>query len=143
VNDSPKSRLFFITYGAANLGLVLYGLLALIKPGILLETFSLYVYEFPVEATLPVAYLAALFRLLGFFNLLLGGLGIALLWQYHRNRRRWIFLTVMSSSLFAYLAPIVFDNTIGHIGFFELLEHILFFTMLVAAMLMLPERNNQ
>jgi hypothetical protein len=50
--------------------------------------------------------------------------------------------TVMASSLLAYIAPIVFDNTVGHIGFFEILEHILFLVMVVAGIIMLRGRNN-
>jgi hypothetical protein len=137
MKDKFKSRFFFIAYGLANLGLVLYGLLALFQPGILLEPFSLYVYEFPIEAAGAVRYLAALFRLLGAFNLLLGGLGLSLLWQHRLNQQKWILFTVMASSLLSYIAPIVFDNTVGHIGFFEILEHTLFVAMIAAGIIML------
>jgi hypothetical protein len=63
-----RSRLFFITYVVANLSLVAYGALALLKPMMLLDPFSLRIYQFPQNATAAVEYLAALFRLLGFFN---------------------------------------------------------------------------
>jgi hypothetical protein len=116
---------------------VLYGILALFQPDILLEPFSLYVYQFPYEATDAVCYLAALFRLLGAFNLMLGCFGLVLLWQYLISRQKWIMFTVLASSLLAYIAPIVFDNTVGHIGFFEILEHILFLAIVVVGIVKL------
>ena len=124
-------RIFFITYGAANVSLILYGILALWRPGILLESFLLHVYQFPRTATAAMDYLSALFRLLGFFNLLPGLLGLILLRQYRFNRQQWVLHVVMASSLLAYLGPIVFDNTVGEIGFFEILEHALFVAMIL------------
>ena len=136
-----RSRFFFITYGVANVSLVVYGALALVKPRVLLEPFALHVYQFPHTATAAVAYLAALFRLLGFFNLILGLLGLILLRRYGRSRQRWIVQVVIGSSLLSYLGPIVFDNTVGNIGLFEVIEHVLFVTMLVSGILMLRERK--
>lgn len=59
-------RLFYTTFGAANLGLVLYGLLALLNPQVLTDSFSAHVYQFPSEASAALVYLAALFRLRAF-----------------------------------------------------------------------------
>jgi len=129
-----RTRIFYGTFGAANLGLVLYGLLALLNPRILTDSFSARVYQFPPEAFAALAYLAALFRLLGFFNLLAGGLGLWLLWQHGRIPQPWLERTVITVSLLAYLAPVIFDNTVGHIGFFEILEHLLFVAMLAVGM---------
>jgi len=124
-------RLFYGTFGAANLGLFLYGLLALINPQVLTDSFSARVYQFPPGAFAALAYLAALYRLLGFFNLLAGGLGLWLLWRHRLDPQPWLARAAMLLPLLAYLAPIVFDNTVGHIGFFEILEHFLFAAMLV------------
>jgi hypothetical protein len=95
------------------------------------------VYQFPSEASAALAYLAALFRLLGFFNMLVGILGLWLLWRHWRNPQSWLGRTVITVSLLAYLAPVIFDNTVGHIGLFEILEHILFVAMLAVGMLYL------
>lgn len=127
-----KNRLFFIIFGVANLGLLFYGLLALTMPGILYESFSQHVYQFPDSAGLAVGYLRALYRLLGFFNLLLGLTGLFLLWRYQINPQSWVAYLVIALPILAYLAPIVFDNTVGSIGFFEILEHILFVIMVLA-----------
>jgi len=136
-----RVRFFFITYVAANLSILAYGVLALLKPGILLDPFLLHVYQFPRDANTAVGYLSALFRLLGFFNLILGILGLTLLWQYGISRQRWILQVVIASSLLAYLGPIVFDNTVGDIGIFEIIEHILFAAMILSGVIMLRERG--
>jgi len=135
-----KRRLFYGTFGAANLGLILYGLLALLNPQILTDSFSARVYQFPPDASAALAYLAALYRLLGFFNLLTGGLGVWLLWQNWRNPRPWLERTVITVSLLAYLAPVIFDNTVGYVGFFEILEHLLFAAMFTVGMFCLFKR---
>jgi len=135
--EKMRSHFFFIAYVVANLSLVAYGILALLNPGILLDSFSLYVYQFPDEATAAVDYLAALFRLLGFFSLIPGILGLILLRQYRISRQTWILQGVITSSLLAYLGPIVFDNTVGSIGLFELIEHILFVAMILSGVIML------
>ena len=136
-----RFRIFFITYVAANLSLVAYGILALLNPGILLDSFSVHVYQFPNDAAVAVDYLSALFRLLGFFNLVLGVLGLILLRQYGISRQRWTLQIVIASSLLAYLGPIVFDNTVGEIGVFEIIEHILFAAMILFGITMLRERE--
>lgn len=135
-----KLRFFLITYGIANAGLVIYGLLALALPGMLLDPFLRQVYRFPDEATTAVAYMAALFRLLGFLNAILGLLGLILLQRYRRSHQMWLVQIVIGVSLLSYLGPVVFDNTVGSIGVFELIEHILFGAMIVSGMIMLGQR---
>ncbi len=120
-----KSRIFFITFAAANLGLILYGVLALIKPDILLEPFLAHVYRFPVEATTATIYLSALYRLLGYLNIIPGILGLLILHRYWVTRQAWYLKIVIASTILTYIGPVVFDNTVGTIGFFEILEHIL------------------
>lgn len=132
-----RARIFFITYGAANLGLVGYGVLVLADPTMLVNTFLQRVYALPAGATAALHYLAALFRLLGFFNLVLGSLGLLLLRQYGSGRQKWTVHAVMASSLLAYVGPIVFDNAVGSVGFFEIIELALFISMILAGTLML------
>lgn len=134
-------RAFFIIYGIANASLILYGLLALSNPNILLESFSINIYQFPANATLAVGYLLALFRLLGLFNLILGVVGLFLLWRYRINHQIWLIYTVIVLTVFSYLGPIVFDNTVGNIGFFEIIEHAIFAIMLLSAITMLFKRK--
>lgn len=135
------SRLFFITYVAGNLGLIVYGVMALLMPSILLEPFTLHVYQFPDEATTATAYLAALFRLLGLLNVILGLFGLVLLQRFRIDRQTWILRLVVGLSLLSYVGPIVFDNTVGTIGFFEIVEHVLFALMVLSGAMMLRARD--
>ena len=136
-----RFRIFFITYAAANLGIIAYGILALLNPGILLDSFSRRVYQFPSDATVAVDYLSALFRLIGFFNLIPGILGLILLRRYRISRQTWILQAVIASSLLAYLGPIVFDNTVGSIGIFEIIEHVLFIALILSGIIMLRDQE--
>ena len=126
---------FSLTYLAANIGLVLYGALTLTRPGILLEPFLLNIYRFPQEATRATGYLAALFRLLGYFNILPGMIGLLLLGRMRISGEKWIIRIVIITTACAYLGPIVFDNTVGRIGFFEIIEHVLFGLVLLLGIL--------
>jgi len=130
-----KSQLFFVIYATANVGLILYGLLAVINPSVLLESFSEHIYRFPAEATRATAYLAALFRLIGYFNLVLGALGLLILHRYRVTVHEWALKIVIASTSLAYIGPIVFDNTVGSIGVFEVVEHILFGLVVIFGLL--------
>jgi hypothetical protein len=136
-----RSRFFFVVYVAANLGLVLYGSLALVMPSILLDAFSLRVYHFPTDATRATVYLAALFRLLGFFNIIPGMLGLLILHRLMVARETWMRRVVIVSTALAYLGPIVFDNTVGYIGFFEIVEHILFGSVIILGIIMWRDQD--
>jgi hypothetical protein len=132
-----KSRIFFITYIAANMSLILYGVIALIQPDVLLKPFLAHVFRFPPEATNATTYLSGLYRLLGYFNILPGVFGLLMLYRYGVARQEWYLKIVLASTILAYLGPVVFDNTIGTIGFFEILEHVLFVLILISGFMML------
>lgn len=132
-----KTRIFYTTFAAANLGLILYGILALVQPKILLDTFLTNVYQFPLEATEAIAYLAALYRLLGYLNIIPGLLGLLLLYRFWSTRQSWYLRVIIASTVLTYIGPIIFDNTIGTIGFFELLEHIIFAVIIFVGLIML------
>ncbi len=128
-------RLFLLAAVTANVSLILYGALVLVVPGILLEPFIQYVYTFPTDAAQAVAYMAALFRLLGFFNIFPGAIGLVLLCRLVLFREMWARRVVTVTTGLAYVGPIVFDNTVGTIGFFEIVEHILFVAVIVLGLL--------
>jgi hypothetical protein len=137
-----KTRVFFVVYGIANASLIMYGLLALIAPNILMESFSAHVYLFPENAVKAIQYLSALFRLLGFLNLILGILGVVLLWSYRISHKAWFVHIISAFSILSYLGPVIFDNTVGTIGFFEILEHVIFIAMVISGITMLKDMRN-
>jgi hypothetical protein len=69
----------------------------------------------PDDATRASAYLAALFRLIGFFNLILGTLGLLILSRFRATGKDWNLKIVVFSTIFAYVGPIVFENSVGTI----------------------------
>ena len=119
----------FIILTAASLCLILYGLQVLIQPGILLGTFPAQLDQYSQEAR---GYLAGLYRLLGYFNILPGLISLLLLLWARRGRENHSLRIAIMTIFLAYLGPIVFDNTVGSIGFFEILEHILFVLVIIA-----------
>lgn len=137
-----KSRIFFITYLAASAGLILYGVIALIQPDVLLKPFLAYVYQFPSVATGAVTYLSGLYRLLGYLNVIPGMLGLLLLYRYWVTRQEWYLKIVIASTILTYLGPVVFDNTVGTIGFFEILEHIIFMMTLISGYMMVRQEGS-
>ena len=138
-----KSRIFFITYIAANMGLILYGIIALIQPEVLLKPFLTHVYRFPPEATNATTYLSGLFRLVGYFNIIPGVVGLLILYRYWDTRHSWHLKIVIASTIMSYLGPVVFDNTVGTIGFFEILEHIILVMILITGFIMLRTENRK
>jgi deazaflavin-dependent oxidoreductase (nitroreductase family) len=136
-----KTRIFFITFTVANLGLILYGILVLIKPEILLESFLVHVYQFPQEAADATTYLSALYRLLGYFNIIPGMVGLYILHHYWVTRQEWCIGLVLASTSLSYIGPVVFDNTVGTIGFFEILEHILLLLVISVGFIMLNPKK--
>jgi len=136
-----KTRIYLTTFAIANLGLIVYGVMALLKPEILLETFTTHIYQFPSGAAAAVTYQSALYRLLGYLNIIPGVLGLMFLRHYQLTGRKWFLKAVVASTAFTYLGPIVFDNTVGTIGFFEIIEHILFALIVIMGFGMLQHQN--
>jgi hypothetical protein len=123
-------RLIPIVYGTANLGLIAYGLLALVRPQAVL-------------ADAGQGYLAAVLRLLGYFNLLLGASGLLLLRRYRIEGQAWVARSVILLALLAYAGPVVFDNTAGSIGPLEILEHVLLAAMVLSGILFWCRRGKE
>ena len=138
-----KTRFFFITYTVANLGLIAYGLLALFKPDILLETFLAHVYQFPPEASHATTYLSGLYRLVGYFNIIPGVVGLLILHRFRETKQIWYLKIVIASTILSYIGPVVFDNIVGTIGFFEILEHIILAMILITGFIILSNGNRK
>jgi hypothetical protein len=134
-----KKKVFFAIYGIASFGLIVYGAISVLAPDILFEPFSMHVYQFPDNAGAAVSYLKALFRLLGYFNLIVGILCLYFLYSYRESQK--LILVILALPL-AYLGPIIFDNTVGNIGVFEIIEHILFVAMVLAGATMLVKKGS-
>ena len=76
--------------------------------------------------------------MLGYFNLILGVLCLYLLYGYRESKK--LSFVIIALPL-AYLGPITFDNTVGSIGVFEMIEHILFAAMILAGAAVLVKKE--
>lgn len=82
-------RIFFLTFGLACLGLIVNGLIVLAFPVNSKEISFGLVYLYPYDLLLT-RFLSAVFRLLALYNLIFGGVGGVLLWQYRMHKQPWI-----------------------------------------------------
>jgi predicted membrane protein len=80
--------------------------------------------------------------LLGFLNLILGILGVVLLLRYRISHKAWLVHIISAISILSYLGPVIFDNTVGTIVFFEILEHVIFIAMVISGITMLKDMRN-
>ena len=130
-----RKRAFLIDHSIANAGLILYGPLLIWRPVVLWDSLSLPVTQLP-ESDFWIDRLLPVFRLLGYLNLLLGVLGLFLIWRYQISRQPRLGYAVVTSTILAYLAPIVYDNTAGMHGPFEILE------LIISAVMFLTGADN-
>lgn len=107
------------------------------SPDVLMGPFTERIYRLPARAGAAESYLRALFMLLGYFNLLLGGVGLYLLQRGREEQDVRILRALIALTTLSYLGPVVFDNTVGTIGFFEIVEHVLFVGVLVVGAVVL------
>ncbi len=133
-----KKRVFLTVYSITNTGLMPYGLLLLWMPAVLLTSLSLAITRFP-DSDFWIDRLLPLFRLLGYLNLLLGAVGLFLILCYQVSGQPGLGYAVVAFSILAYLGPIVYDNTAGTLGPFEILELIIFTAMILSGLTIIKE----
>lgn len=136
-----RSDLFFMTFGLANLSLVVYRVQVPMTPDPSLKPFLGDLYRLVDETTLAASQLAGVFRSLGFFTLVLSLFGLQSLWRSWVGRQPWVLWVVMASAVLAYLGSIGFHKPIGNIGPFEITEQALFLPILVSGLIVLGDRG--
>ncbi|HNB54011.1 MAG TPA: hypothetical protein PK530_18835 [Anaerolineales bacterium] len=128
-------RIFFLTFGLASLGLILYGLIGLAFPVNSMSISFGVIYLYPYDLLLT-RFLTAVFRLLAFYSLILGGVGSVLLWQYRKHKQPWMAYTVIGMTILAYLGLIIFTDAFKAVELYEVMAHILFLLMLISGISM-------
>lgn len=129
-------RIFFLTFGLACLGLILYGLIVLALPENSSDVYFGLVFLFPEDVLYSTRYFSAVFRLLALYNLILGCVGSVLLWQYRVHKQPWMAYTVIGLTLLAYLGLILFIDIFGAVGVYEVIGHALFVLMVISGISM-------
>jgi hypothetical protein len=82
-----------------------------------------------------------LFRLLGAFNVAVGVLTIAITVTAYRRGEPWAWWTLLIGNTLGFGAPITYDQVVGAIGIFEVLEIALLAAIYVVLALTAPFSN--
>lgn len=134
-----KQRIVTLVFALANLGLMVYGWIALLVPSTLMDSYTANVYAFPAEATAAIQYQNELFRLIGFFNLLLGLAGTIVLWRWTVNQGTWKLRSMCTLTGLAYLGQVLFDQLAGKVSVYEVIEYIILAAIVAVILWLIPE----
>lgn len=123
----------------ADLGVLAYGIMTLLDPGIFREGYRAYTGQdwSALAAMSPAAanYILLLARLTGGLNVAFAAAAIAIVATAFRRGETWSWYALLVSNSFAYLTPIVYDVVVGFIGFFERVEQVLLALVYLALVL--------
>jgi hypothetical protein len=127
----------------ADLGVLLYGLMALLVPEVLGDGFQSYTGQSlsTLLSTNPKTgeYVLLLGRLIGAFNIAFAVSAIAIVLMPFRRGEAWSWFALLVANTVGYVSPIVFDQIMGAIGVFEQLEIV--FLILIYIMLGISARD--
>ncbi len=122
-----------------TLGLVAYGIMAIITPEILSPGFQKFTnqdwLEFQVDQIVTAAYIILLWRLIGIFNLTAGLALTFIVWKWLQLGNKWSWVSLFTGTILAYLGPMITDLTVRSIEFFEIIEFTLFGLFLITMIL--------
>ncbi len=129
VNMQSKSLAFaWIAILIAQLGVLLYGLLAVLAPDILIGAFENFTGQSwsALLSTNPetAEYILLVVRLVGAYNIAFGVVAIPIVFFSFRKGEAWSWYALLFGSSAAYLSPMIFDQVVGVIGLFEILEYV-------------------
>lgn len=113
----------------ADLGVLLYGIMAVFSPKIFREGFQVYTgqnWDALVSLGSKAAdYILLLARLTGALNIAFGVVAVPIIVKSFRRTEPWSWYALLLGNSLAYLGPITFDQVVGFVGFFEQLEIVL------------------
>lgn len=120
----------------AGAGIVLYGVLALFDPSMLTAGFETFTGgSWPAFAATEgdaAEFILIEFRLLGGLNVNIGMLLVAIATTAFRRGDRWSWWVLLLGNTLAYGIPMVYDQVVGYIGVFEILEYVALAAVYVA-----------
>lgn len=111
-----------------EIGILVWGIMALINPNVLTEgyeTFTDRSWEAFANADPEAAdFVLAGFRLVGLFNFAVAATLMAVAAMAFRNGQPWAWWTLLAGSTMAISGPIIYDQYVGYIGPYEVLEYV-------------------
>jgi len=126
----------------ADAGLLVWGAMAVMAPDILrigYESFTGRSWpELADTSPMTPEFITLLFRLLGAYNLAFGVLAIAIAAVALRHGDAWAWWALLVGNTIAFGAPMTYDQIVGAIGPFELLEYAATFGIYVALAVTAP-----
>jgi len=120
----------------ADLGVLLYGIMAVFSPQIFAEGYQAYTGQ-SWSALYSISpktaeYIFLLARLVGVFNIALGVVATLIVLMSFRKGETWSWYALLMGNTLGYLSPMTFDQIVGSIGIFEQLEIVLIVLVYVA-----------
>jgi hypothetical protein len=129
----------------ADVGIVLYGVLAVTTPSLLTAGYERYSgtswASLVAQAPETAAYLLVVYRMVGGLNVALGFTLIAIIVGPFRRGDRWAWFAVLCGNLLGFGVPMTYDQITGAIGFFEILEYVAIAAVLVALVIAWREQE--
>jgi hypothetical protein len=131
----------------ADAGVLVYGVMAAVAPRALIpgyESYSSRTWPALVAAdTQTAAFVLLLFRLLGAYNVAFAVLAIAIAATAFRRGEGWAWWALLVGNTLGFGAPMIYDQPVGEIGVFEVLEVVGIAAIYAALAATVPARRSR
>jgi hypothetical protein len=131
----------------AEVGVLVYGVMAAVAPTALVpgyESYSSRTWPALVAAdTQTAAFVLLLFRLLGAYNVAFAVLAIAIAATAFRRGEGWAWWALLVGNTLGFGAPMIYDQPVGEIGVFEVLEVVGIAAIYAALAATVPARRSR
>ncbi len=125
---SRRLRYAWVIVLLAEVGVLVYGVMAAVAPSALVPGYESYSsrtwLELVAADTQTAAFILLLFRLLGAYNVAFAVLAIAIAATAFRRGEAWAWWALLAGNTLGFGAPMVYDQIVGEIGVFEMLEFV-------------------
>lgn len=141
--ERPR-RVAWLIIAIADAGLLVWGAMAAMAPDILrigYESFTGRSWpELANTSPMTPEFIMLLFRLLGAYNLAFGVLALAIAAVAFRHGDAWAWWALLIGNTIAFGAPMTYDQIVGAIGPFEVLEYVAIIGIYMALAVTAPFR---
>ncbi len=140
-----RSRWAWVVILIAEVAILVWGLLVLVEPEQLALGFEGYTgqpwSELVAEQPSTAAFMLNVFRLLGAYNVAFALVAAAVCVTAFRRGEAWAWWTLLIGNTLGYAAPMIYDQVVGEIGSFEILEYVFLGGVYTALAVTAPTRR--
>jgi hypothetical protein len=144
---SHRRRCAWVSILLADIGILVYGVMAAVAPTALIpgyESYSNRMWPELVAADSPTAaFILLLFHLLGAYNVAFAVLAIAIAATAFRRGEGWAWWALLVGNTLGFGAPMTYDQIVGEIGVFEVLEVVGIAAIYAALAATVPARRSR